>query len=734
MRLPDLPAYYYLAHFLEMVSFVETTYDGILEKSHRDFIRDFRSLSKDEQCLLVRMINRRGHIFDRRTLSYPEIADLPLALENLMQCGYLRNLEEADYAALLGRLNKDTLIAIAKAANQPGVKTSFAKLKLIAMVLEQIPFSIAVKHAGGDAYVVRAITKPIDFLLYLYFGKTCDGLKSFALRDLGIARVNDAASFKARFSDGEEARACFYYSQVLDGLSIPSAALYHEAAQRLFDGPEGGDYARSLRDRAALEIGTFFEKQKRHDRALDIYRFASSPECNERAVRVLYASGHCQEAEALLERMIDDPGSDEEHNFASDYYARKFGGKRVSACTELLRAGPTITVDEVYRGQPEAGVAGILRRGGFDVYPAENILWHTLFGLLFWDELFESGHLPSAFDWVPHCLKDKSFARLFDAAIAKKLKAIRAGTAPPILLKVIAAHWGRPNGIFSWDLLNVEALHALLSVQNKEAIAAMVQLMALDFWSTRDGFPDLMLAKDGHIRFVEIKAEGDTLRRNQLTRLRQMQTAGFAAEIFRVGYRFDPEQDYVAVDVETTGGAASFDRITEIGAIKIRNHQIIDQWHSLINPQRSIPAKIAELTGVSNEMVRTAPLFAEIADGFMAFMADSIFVAHNVNFDYGFVGREYARLERRFHFPKFCTCAGMRRHYPGHTSYSLGNLCTAHRISLENHHRALCDAKAAGQLLNLINRKREANLSAVETGKSPMAMTGLAVRPRPRPR
>src|ERR1700750_2095954 len=110
-------------------------------------------------------------------------------------------------------------------------------------------------------------------------------------------------------------------------------------------------------------------------------------------------------------------------------------------------------------------------------------------------------------------------------------------------------------------------------------------------------------------------------------------------------------------------------RIPEIGAVRIRNHEVVAEWHSLLNPQRSIPAKIVALTGITNEMVRSAPLFAEVADSFMQFMGDGIFVAHNVNFDYGFIAAEYERLERRFRFPKLCTVAGMRRRYPGHESY-----------------------------------------------------------------
>jgi DNA polymerase-3 subunit epsilon len=133
---------------------------------------------------------------------------------------------------------------------------------------------------------------------------------------------------------------------------------------------------------------------------------------------------------------------------------------------------------------------------------------------------------------------------------------------------------------------------------------------------------------------------------------------------------------------------------------------VIDEWHTLINPQRLIPAQITRLTGISNHMVRDAPVFAEVADRFLAFMDDGIFVAHNVNFDYGFISYEYERLKRRFRFPKLCTCAGMRRRYPGHKSYSLGSLCEIYEIELEDHHRALCDARAAGHLLNLINQKR----------------------------
>jgi hypothetical protein len=75
----------------------------------------------------------------------------------------------------------------------------------------------------------------------------------------------------------------------------------------------------------------------------------------------------------------------------------------------------------------------------------------TMFGLLFWDELFESGQLHSGFYWVPHCLKDRSFARLFATQIEIKPNAVKNGSALPIAMKTVASKFGRPNGVFGWD-------------------------------------------------------------------------------------------------------------------------------------------------------------------------------------------------------------------------------------------------------------------------------------------
>jgi DNA polymerase III subunit epsilon len=704
---PVLPVYYYHDHFTEMLLFVSETYGAVLTECHRAFVRTFKAISKDAQCLLIRMINRRGRLFRHSAFRYAEIVDARSALEELRNCNLVRALVENDYAEFIVCHAKEALIRGGKDAGLADIRTSWSKAKVIEYFIGNVTFETAHDHCGGGEFVALGDTEPVEFMLYLYFGKTEEDLKNFALRDLGIIRTNKNAKLSARFTDEAEARACFHYSRLLARLEVNSEEVYRSAITATLDGPRcTTEYARDMRNKVAHRVGLYFEKQRETTLAIELYRAAPSADCNERLARLLYAGGDKTSAEELLRRMIEDPASDDEFMFASDFYARKFGGQRTGMCTALLRAASTLTVDDSWRGNPEAGVASVLRRQGHKVYYAENTLWHCLFGLLFWNELFETGQLHSGFDWMPQCLKNKTFMRSFDQQIEGKLLAVQSRTALPPILRSVAAHWAKPNGIFAWDHVDMDALRALLHACPL-GVAAILRLMSEDYQAMRDGFPDLMTEMDEAVAFIEIKAEGDVIRRNQLTRLRQLNNSGIKAEIARVDFRFDPEQDYVVVDIETTGSWSNGDRITEIGAVNVRNHEVVAEWHSLINPQRAIPANITRLTGIDSDMVRGAPVFADIADSFMQFMGDGIFVAHSVNFDYGFIAYEYERLERRFRYPKLCTCAGMRRRYPGHRSYGLGNLCETYGIELKEHHRALCDARAAAQLLNLINHKHE---------------------------
>ena len=101
---------------------------------------------------------------------------------------------------------------------------------------------------------------------------------------------------------------------------------------------------------------------------------------------------------------------------------------------------------------------------------------------------------------------------------------------------------------------------------------------------------------------------------------------------------------YAIIDIETTGGSPGKDKITEIAIYVFDGDKIVNEFVSLINPERDIPYYITQLTGITNEMVADAPCFFEVAKDIIEITKDTMFVAHNVGFDYGFVKKEFQDL------------------------------------------------------------------------------------------
>ena len=318
-----LPVYYYHDHFTEMLLFVSETYGAVLTECHRAFVRTFKALSKDAQCLLIRMINRRGRLFRHSAFRYAEIVDARSALEELRNCNLVRALVENDYAEFIVCHAKEALIRGGKDAGLADIRTSWSKAKLIEYFIGNVTFETAHDHCGGGEFVALGDTEPVEFMLYLYFGKTEEDLKNFALRDLGIIRTNKNAKLSARFTDEAEARACFHYSRLLARLEVNSEEVYRSAITATLDGPRcTTEYARDMRNKVAHRVGLYFEKQRETTLAIELYRAAPSADCNERLARLLYTGGDKTSAEELLRRMIEDPASDDEFMFASDFYAQ----------------------------------------------------------------------------------------------------------------------------------------------------------------------------------------------------------------------------------------------------------------------------------------------------------------------------------------------------------------------------------------------------------------------------
>src|SRR5262245_38817687 len=171
------------------------------------------------------------------------------------------------------------------------------------------------------------------------------------------------------------------------------------------------------------------------------------------------------------------------------------------------------------------------------------------------------------------------------------------------------------------------------------------------------------------------------------------------------------------VDVETTGTTPVGDRVTEIGIVRVRDGEVIEEWSSLVNPECPIPEDIQALTGITNAMVRAAPTFAELRREVHERLDGHLFVAHNARFDYGFIKNEFRRVEMRFRADVLCTARLSRRLYPDATGHGLDSLIARHgleaalstdRSTRLGRHSALGDARVLWHFVQRLYREREA--------------------------
>lgn len=147
------------------------------------------------------------------------------------------------------------------------------------------------------------------------------------------------------------------------------------------------------------------------------------------------------------------------------------------------------------------------------------------------------------------------------------------------------------------------------------------------------------------------------------------------------------------VDIETTGAMSLYDRIIEIGIIRVEDNKIVRTFNSLLNPLTHLPPEIERLTGIKSQDLEGAPPFTSVRDEVEEILSDCVFVAHNVRFDYGFLKSEFRREEKSFTSKHFCTVRLSQMLFPEHRRHNLDAIIERFGFTIENRHRAFDDAK-----------------------------------------
>ena len=179
------------------------------------------------------------------------------------------------------------------------------------------------------------------------------------------------------------------------------------------------------------------------------------------------------------------------------------------------------------------------------------------------------------------------------------------------------------------------------------------------------------------------------------------------------GQTFDSE--FVVFDLETTGFSAAQDKIIEIGAVKIKDGEIVDRFSTFVNPERPIPFRIEDLTGINDVMVKDSPKIEEVLPKFMEFCKDSIMVAHNADFDMSFIEANCRRMDIPCEFTVIDTVGLSRFLVTGLARYKLDTVAKALGVPLGNHHRAVDDAECTARIFQkLISRMKEQGITNLD--------------------
>ena len=184
----------------------------------------------------------------------------------------------------------------------------------------------------------------------------------------------------------------------------------------------------------------------------------------------------------------------------------------------------------------------------------------------------------------------------------------------------------------------------------------------------------------------------------------------------------------VFVDLETTGANPAYDRIIEVGIVKVSGGALEYEWSTLVDPGEPIPSVIQGFTGITDAMVRGAPRFADIAEEVFARLEGSLFVAHNARFDYGFLKNEFKRLGRPFQPRVLCTVKFSRALYPEHHRHGLDAIIARHDLPCDARHRALGDARVLWDFVQRVHAEKPAEAIAAalkKATKAPSLPSGL---------
>ena len=542
----DLPTGYYLDNFLYFTEFVQNHYSDLLNSTEDRFCAEFSDLSLAEQRLFVRLISRKGPYFRTDKLRYDEIDNLDLALDGLVERGFVSRNHLHDAQAWLNLATKPEVIANFEVAARSSRKAELCEAVdqdyELDVIQARLPFDL-VEPAHGETLKVFKL---------LFFGNLYQDLTEFVLRDLGVSPFEqyplDATGryFDQRSVVDGMLEAYGFQELAHSAIETPDINLGQFTREYLL-GIESDDPQLSRRySKIFNRVARQLERESETNLALALYHKSNLTPARERLTRLLAGRGEPELALKTCETIVSSAQSEAEHEFAVNFGARlckKFGldAARLPDREENLFPVENICLAQVEGERVETTVAKSLSQAGGVALHVENGLLPGLFGLYFWDIIFVPvrGVFFNPFQRGPTDLFTDQFFRSRQPLIEQRLSEM--GSVSRVEHRILDTYrhkTGVANHFVMWRTLTPELISMSLARIPIEKIRAIFIRLMRDLKANRSGFPDLVVfpVKSGY-ELVEVKGPGDTLQDNQKRWLRFFATHGIHARVLNVTWQ-----------------------------------------------------------------------------------------------------------------------------------------------------------------------------------------------------
>ncbi|MDV5044917.1 VRR-NUC domain-containing protein [Vibrio diabolicus] len=510
----ELAPDYYLENFFKLTHHAVTWYSDLLAEEEHAWLCSFDSLSKQAQCLLVRLYSRKGCWFRSDKLSYQEIPSINEALAELSQHEFVALSPTLSHQELASNLLTKPEIS----ALYPELPKSLKKDVLVESLsntefdrFEQLEFTIIKLNSAHM----------IDVLLTLFFANTHQDLSQFVLDDLGLHQFEQYQLSKVRrfFDSREQIDRLIELSQLanlywqFDRKDKANLDLLIEAMPH----PVSHHYVDRKREHMLNDIARDYERINELETALSLFSQTQLAPSRERRARIYDKLNQDDLFSDIVTEMLQSPIDVSELEVAQKLEQRlkRKQGAKVPRVAKPLCSEYHIELD-LSQQRVELASKAYFESLGWNVFYAENALLNSLLGLTFWDAIFApiEGAFINAYQYRPLDLYHSDFVTKRQALIDTAFAELEAGSTQTLLAKY-DEKFGISNPFVHWNLISKELLETALNTIPTNMLMALFKIQLSDLKLYRNGMPDLIAFKENEFEWIEVKGPGDKLQDNQ---------------------------------------------------------------------------------------------------------------------------------------------------------------------------------------------------------------------------